>query len=217
MDRLRLPNHALFIGKNREAIAWVMLQILENIQCFENPPKHVYFLYEFWNKCFDGLKPALAKHGIELQFRNVWGFRPYYDIPRTKDQQLYLFADRAYGISLECSYMTTANAHRNVSFWLLWDGSEAGYTIRTTCFLSYIHYIFLFPGYDGPIRLMDEELGFEGTLLRAYKLAVTWPCDPDDNDHSHRYLFFDFSTYWESRPRYKCHVHQPEHQIELVP
>ena len=111
--RLRLPNHAVFVGMSMSGKTRLVAKLLMQPERFDPPPKHVFFYYQEFQDGYTQLQADLASLGIPLTLRH--GSDLKLDDFEKQDGQTIVIVDDATEetmASTEISKITTNGRHR---------------------------------------------------------------------------------------------------------
>ncbi len=208
---LCLPNHALFIGQTMSGKTSLLMELLQNPQCFNPPPGDIYLYYSQWQEGYESLEESLAAQGIRLHLRQGSQLT-LDDIQAKETQSIYIIDDATEetASSDDIAKITTDARHKNASLYLLWHMLYTRHPASRTIASNTAYYFFL-PSVrlTSQLKTLDTHLGYKGKLVEAYKMAIR-----DAGDF--RYLFANLAPYCDERLRLKSQVHDTEHQFVFL-
>ncbi len=193
-------------GKTR-----LVMELLSKPECFNPPPKYVYYYYGEYQDCYRQLQRKLKKKGVEMHLRQGSNLK-LEDIEKKNGQSIYVIDDAtgATASSDELGDAVTKMRHRNASLWLIWhelySKHPASRSIKNQTF-----YFFFLPGplLASQLKTLDDKLKYGGALVDAYQQATS------DMREEHRYLLLNLHPYCEPKLKLRSQIHK-DHQYAYL-
>ena len=209
--RLKLPNHALFVGASMSGKTQLVMRLLKAAdQCFSPVPRTVLLFYDQWQPEYQMLKEQLQLRGIQMKTSQGGGSLTLDDLDHQAHQTLVIIDDasEATASSSSIAKIVTNGRHKNLSLWLIWHSLFSKHP-ASRIISQNVGYIFFLPSarLASQVHGLDGQLRLGGALSSAYSQAVEEP------EWSNRYLLLDLTVSTPSALRLRSRVHSPGSQI----
>ena len=210
--RLKLPNHALFVGASMSGKTRLVIHLLQNIDILCPVPKTILFLYDQYQDIYEEIKRNLWKKGVEMSLQEGASIK-LENIEKRQHQSLVIIDDASEetASSMDIAKITTNGRHKNLSIWLIWHSLYSKHA-ASRLITQNISYLFFLPSVRlvSQIHTLDSQLRCKGALVSAYNLAI------EDDEAEHKYLLLDLAPSTPSTFRLRARItavlqDQPQH------
>lgn len=217
--RLRLPNHALFVGPSMSGKTRLALKLLEQApQSLHPTPTSVHIFYDQWQEQYRQTQERLERLGIRVTISPGGASLTLADFeaPTTTTtttgpaQQTLILIDDAgdeTAASPEIARIFTNGRHKSLSLWLLWHTLYSKHPPSRTIAQNAAYQFFLpAPRLGSQLRSLDAQLAYGGALTGAYRQTL------EETDWARRHLLLDLTPTTPEPFRLRTQVTNPNNQ-----
>lgn len=170
--RLKLPNHAIFVGATQSGKSTLCLRLLLQPHLFTPRPSRILFYYDQLQPKYLAAKKELAEQGIELLLYKGFPDLNLDTIPSSPGQTILVIDDfsEESSASSEIARIATNGRHKNISLWLVWHSLFSKHPAsRVIC--QNIGLFFFLPSLrlESQLRTFGSQLGMQKRLLSAFR------------------------------------------------
>ena len=207
--RLKLPNHALFIGATQSGKTRLVLHLLNRPLLFSPPPKRILFYYDQYQDAYAIAKAQLYKYGIDLFLFKGFTDLDLDSIDMIDGETILLIDDfsEETSASTQIARIATNGRHKHISLWLIWHQLFSKHPASRTIAQNVRYYFFL-PSLrlESQLRTLGSQLGMKNLILNAFRQST-------ESDEEYRYLMLDLGPDTNTLLRLRSNVHCDQFQF----